>query len=114
MVHRRDVDKRVKGSMRAGAELANSSKPPHLSTICQAMTTGSTITVIVASFLMAMAVELMMPLLLTVHLFSALVSWLGHILLPSYAGKEDSSSWSDRVIKSQINCGEPEKSTLRG
>ena len=81
MVHRRDVDKRVKGSMRAGAELANSSKPPHLSTICQAMTTGSTITVIVASFLMAMAVELMMPLLLTVHLFSALVSWLGHIFL---------------------------------
>ena len=76
------------------------------------MTTGSTITVIFASFLMAMAVELMMPLLLTVHLFSALVSWLGHLLLPSYSG--NSSSWSDRVIKAQINCGEPEKSTLRG
>ena len=44
------------------------------------MTTGSAITVIVASFMMAMAVELMMPLLLTMHLLPPKLHML-HLLL---------------------------------
>ena len=68
------------------------------------MTTGSAITVIVASFMMAMAVELMVPLLLTLHLFSSLATWVRHLLLPPSTEKGGSPSFlGNKAIASQIS-----------
>ena len=78
------------------------------------MTTGSAITVIVASFLLAMVVEMMMPLLLTMHLFSSLATWVRHLLLPPSAEKEQPPSWVNKVITSEIRCWGREKNTLQG
>ena len=78
------------------------------------MTTGSAITVIVASFLMAMVVEMMMPLLLTMHLFSSLATWVRHLLLPPSAEKEQPPSWGNKAITSEIRCGGREKNTIQG
>merc|ERR1712192_274850 len=83
------------------------------------MTTGSAITVIVISFMMAMAVELMMPLLLTMHLLSALATWLRQLLLPPSSstekGESTSSSWGNKALASQqISRGDRIKDTLQG
>ena len=89
----------------------------HSPSLSAAMTTGSAITVIVASFMMAMAVELMMPLLLTMHLFSSLATWLRHLLLPPSSnekGESTSSSWGNKAIASQLSRGDRVKNTLQG
>ena len=62
------------------------------------MTTGSAITVIVTSFMMAMVVELMMPLLLAMHLFSSLATWVRHLLLPPTTDKGEPSSFLEAEI----------------
>merc|ERR1712192_214778 len=88
----------------------------HSTSLFAAMTTGSAITVIVVSFMMAMAVELMMPLLLTMHLFSALATWLRQLLLPPSSstekGESTSNSWGNKALaSSQISRGDRIKNT---
>merc|ERR1711874_638751 len=88
----------------------------HSPTLSAAMTTGSAITVIVASFMMAMVVELMMPLLLAMHLVSSLATWVRHLLLPTSTGKkgEPFSFLGKKALTSQISRGDRAQDTLQG
>merc|ERR1712212_1324909 len=88
----------------------------HSPTLSEAMTTGSAITVIVASFMMAMVVEMMMPLLLAMHLVSSLAPWVRHLLLPPFTGKkeEPSSFLGKKALASQISRGDRVQDTLQG
>ena len=100
---------------KAASQFQKLLNPPHSSILSEAMTTGSAITVIVASFMMAMVVELMMPLLLTMHLFSSMATWVRHLLLPPSIEKEESQSFlGNKALASQISHGDMVKNTLQG
>merc|ERR1712212_257052 len=87
----------------------------HSPTLSAAMTTGSAITVIVASFMMAMVVEMMMPLLLAMHLVSSLATWVRHLLLPPSTGKGEPNSFLGKnALTSQISRGDRAQDTLQG